>query len=789
MSKKETIIVQGTVKQCLLALIFVLVAIQLSAQQNYYQTIRGVVYEKNSQERLVGVNVLVMSGGKQSGDTTNEKGEFAVENVPVGRCNIAVSMLGFTPYLSNNILVFSGKETVLEVALEENINELEEVVVTAKVDKEQPLNRMAVVSARLLSSEEANRYAGSWGDPARMVAGMAGVASADDSRNDIVIRGNSPSGLQWRLDGFEIPNPNHFGSMGGTGGAIGMLNNNQLANSDFYTGAFPAEFGNLTSGLFDLRLRNGNNQRHEFLSSVGFNGFELGAEGPLSKKTGASYLINGRYSFLSLLGEMGVDFGTDGAIPEYQDVSAKINFPLKKGNLSLISLLGASRIHSQSDFEDESGWIDGDMGNDMTMSNQQVFAGVNYTHRFTASTRLENRLSYQHFQQLLTNDQIVYPTEARLDYFNGKSKEGIIGYSSNLYHRMSSKSSVKSGIGADIYMTDLRNVSENVVLHDYTGNSSLLKAFTQWQYRFNDAISITPGVYGQYYTHNNDYSIEPRIGIKWDVSPRASLSFGSGLFSQLQPRQVYFYEEEGIEKNKNLHMSKSLQYVLGYNQKLGVGMHLKTEVFYQHLFNIPVIPDTPEESILNFGDDYYNNWDYSFVNEGTGRNYGVEMTLEKFFDNSYYFLITGSLYDSKYKGYDRIERHSKFAGNYAVNGLFGYEWKIGAKHLLSANVKATCMGGKRVLPTSMIVGGDWSSDYTQAYAQHLPDYFRIDLNINMKHNHKRCSVEWFLEVDNLTNHQNVWLKYYSENRHKDEYVYQYSLMPMGGCKIYFNTKK
>ena len=768
--------------------VFICSPLTLFAQQQYEQTVRGVVLEKNTRESLPGAAVIVSSGDRQFSTTTNEKGEFAISGVPVGRCNILVSMLGFTPYLSNNILIFSGKETVLEIVLEENIQTLAEVTVTAKVDKELPLNKAAVVSARMLSSEEANRYAGTLGgDPARMVSGFAGVVAANDTRNDIIIRGNSPSGVLWRLDGFDIPNPNHFGAMGGTGGPVGMLNNNQLANSDFYTGAFPAEFGNATSGVFDLRLRNGNNQKHEFLASVGMNGFELGAEGPFSKETGASYMINGRYSFLAILEAMGFDFTGGGGIPEYEDISAKINIPLKSGNLSWTTLLGASRIHGKADFDDpDAGWVEGERGYDMKMSNRQMFTGVNYTHRFNASVRLENRLSWQLFGQKIIQDAFDYPSSEILPDEGGtlNTREGRIAFQSTLNHRISAQSLIKSGIGADVYISDMKTIWENDVLNDYKGNSSLLKAFVQWQYRFSNAFSMTPGVYGQVYTLNNDYSIEPRIGFKWEATPQTSFSLGSGLHSQLQPRQVYFFEENGIVKNRNLQTSKSWQTVLGYQQKLGTGMHLKTEIYWQSLFNIPVIPEIPEESILNFGDDFYNQWDYVFTNEGTGRNYGLEVTLEKFFNRQYYFLLTASLYNSKYTALDHVERYTKFAGNYAFNGLFGYEWKLGAKRLLSVNTKFSYVGGKRYVPMT-VTGNLYENDYTRAYTDKLPDYFRLDLNINMKINYKRWSVEWFAEVNNITNHQNVWQKYYNASRNKEEYIYQYGLMPMGGCRVYF----
>jgi hypothetical protein len=779
---KNNLIMKNIVIICSMLLLPVL----LAAQQ-YEQTVRGVVIEKNTLEPLTGVAVIVTSNEKQFGTTTNAKGEFAITGIPVGRCNIAASILGFTTYVSNSILVYSGKETVLEIVMEENIHSLEEVTVKAKIDKELPLNRMAVVSARMLSSEEANRYAGSMaGDPARMVAGFAGVVAAKDLRNDIIIRGNSPSGLLWRLDGFDIPNPNHFGSMGGTGGPIGMLNNNQLANSDFYTGAFPAEFGNATSGVFDLRLRNGNNQKHEFLFSAGMNGFELGAEGPISKKTGASYMINGRYSFLAIFSALGIFENLSNAVPEYQDVCAKINLPLKKGNLSWVNLLGSSLIHTKPDFSDPSEWVVGEKGEDMKFMNNQIFTGINYTHRFNSSTRLENRVSYQRFQNEIIMDLIEFPTNEKTPLYM-LNREGRVSINSTLNHRINAKNVIKTGIGAEYYITKLYNEDDSIVSNDYTGNSTLLNAFAQWQYRFTDAFSMTPGVYGQLYTLNNSYSIEPRIGFKWDVTHRTSFSLGTGLHSQLQPRQVYFYEEDGVVKNKNLEMSKSWQTVLGYNQKIGAGMHLKTELYYQYLFNIPVCPDVPEESILNFGDDFYNMVDYMFVNEGTGRNYGIDITLEKFFDKRYYFLLTASLFDSKYKGYDKIERHTRFAGNYALNGLFGYEWKLGTKSLFSLNAKASYGGGKRDIPVKVYVTEDEPNvvDYTKAYTKRLPDYFRADLNINLKTNFKRCSIEMFFEVNNVTNHKNVWQKYYDVSRKEEVYVYQYGLMPIGGCRIYF----
>jgi hypothetical protein len=390
----------------------------------------------------------------------------------------------------------------------------------------------------------------------------------------------------------------------------------------------------------------------------------------------------------------------------------------------------------------------------------------------------------------MVTDLIEYPDGNVLpDQFVMDNREERVGYQSALNHRFSAKSLIRSGIGADVYFLDIRNVDEEVEISNYSGNTVLLKAFTQWQYRVGNSLTLIPGIYGQYYAFNKDYTLEPRMGVKYELSPTASISLGSGLHSQLQPHLVQLFQDStGNRLNKDLKMSRSLHTVAGYNQKIGTGMRLKTEVYYQHLFNIPITPDIPQQSILNFGDDFYNNWDYTFVNKGTGRNYGLDLTFEKFFDKKYYFLFTGSLYDSKYRGYDGIERHTRFSGNYALKGMFGYEWKLGTRSLLSVNTRATYMGGKRDIPVNRHVTDDGIEvefDYEKAYEERLPAYFRLDLNLDMKINYRRVSIEWFVGVVNLTNRRNVWTKYFDVARDKDVFIYQYGLMPGGGCRVYF----
>ncbi|MBT7095521.1 MAG: TonB-dependent receptor, partial [Bacteroidetes bacterium] len=259
------------------------------------QNITGTVMDKEMETSLPGATVVIISSDSNKGSISDENGQFTLNNLAPGRHSISISFIGYESQTIPNILVKAGKDAQLIIQLKANITEVAEVIISGRNRRDTPLNQMASVSVRSFSVEQTEKYAGSLGDPARMAQNYAGVLMAGDQRNDIVIRGNAPSGLLWRLDGLPIPNPNHFGAAGSTGGPVSMLNNNLLARSDFYTGAFPAEFGNAISGVFDLRMRSGNKQNRQTMFQVGFNGFELGTEGPFKKGGQASYLVNYRY--------------------------------------------------------------------------------------------------------------------------------------------------------------------------------------------------------------------------------------------------------------------------------------------------------------------------------------------------------------------------------------------------------------------------------------------------------------------------------------------------------------
>ena len=522
-------------------------------------------------------------------------------------------MMGYQPAVLNNLLLRSGRELVMEISLTEQVIVMEEVVVRPEIKKDQSTNEMAVVSARSFTIDETERYAGSLGDPSRMAANFAGVTSVSDQRNDIVIRGNSPLGLLWRLEGLEIPNPNHFGSIGTTGGPISMLNINHLTNSDFYTGAFPAEYGNALAGAFDIRMRNGNNQKHEFMGQMGFNGFELGAEGPFSSSSQASYMANFRYSTMEVLHSLGMDFGTGTAVPKYKDLSFKVNVPLKHGRLSVFGLGGDNNIAMLASQDDDA--QQGFSGFDIYNSNKMGVLGVNHVYYINNDIRFTNTLAVSGIESIADIYDLSFdPDNQRIKETLGEVK---YTFSSKYSHRFNSRNYLNAGVVYDFYDVNYTGMQLDnpggTYLHylNNSGSMGFARLFTEWQHRVSDLFSVSSGVHASKLFFNNSHTVEPRIGVKWEFTEGQSLNFGAGLHSQAQMKAVYFsqrltdtlnmvYERT----NRNLDFSRGLHLVTGYDRLIAAGHRLKLEVYYQKLYNIPVAWRRPEFSLMNQGGGY-----------------------------------------------------------------------------------------------------------------------------------------------------------------------------------------
>ncbi|MFL5753088.1 MAG: TonB-dependent receptor [Bacteroidia bacterium] len=770
--------------------IFLVILLNFSAlsAQELTQTIRGTVVDKQTQSTLPGANVIVLNSDPFKGASSDENGKFRIEQVPIGRWQIKISFLGYKERVLTVVLT-SGKESVLNIELEESVIEGAEVEILADIDKTKTNNKNAMVSARAFTIEEASRYAGSRNDPARMAANFAGVSGANDSRNDIIIRGNSPLGVLWRLNGLDIPNPNHFGSLGSTGGPISILNNNTLDNSDFLSSAFPADYGNATAGVFDLKMRAGNNEKYEFLAQMGFNGFELGAEGPFSKKKkNASFLVNYRYSTLIIFQKLGINFGTGSAIPQYQDLTFKADFPTKKfGKFSFFGIGGLSYIALRDSDKDKKENLYGYSGKDTYFRSNVGVAGMSHTYIINSSSYTKFNIAATGQSNIITADSLDISTKPPGVFPFYRNRSSNIKYTSNFVYnkKFNSRNFITGGLYADLYhviMTDSSKSHSPVfyTLRDFKGTSVLIQAFTNWQHKFSDKFTINTGIHYQQFLLNNSVAVEPRAGVRYSFRQNQSISFGAGLHSQLLPMYVYFSTANlgnGTvkETNKNLDFSRSAHAVIAYDRNIGKNTRVKAEAYYQYLYRVPVKQNKSYFSSLNLGADFDSPNVDSLVNNGTGENYGMEFTLEKFYSKGYYYLLTVSLFQSYYTASDGIKRNTAFNGNYVSNFLVGKEFKIKKKHTFAIDAKCTAAGGKRYIPVDLEqsrLQGREVLVTSDAYNKKFDDYFRIDIKPSYRLNLKKVTMEWNCDFQNVTHHDNIFQQIYDVNTQQVATEYQ-----------------
>ena len=763
------------------------------------QTVRGVVVDKISQSPLPGAVVVLLGSEPLVGVSSDDKGLFTMNAVAVGKHSFRITFLGYKDVLLSDLSVNSGKELVLTIQLEEDIKKMDEVVVTAKIEKNKPLNAMSMVSARTFSVEETQKYAAACNDPLRMATSFAGVVtSGGDGNNFISIRGNSPNGLLWRMEGVEIPNPNHFSNVGTSGGGISILSSQVLGNSDFSTGAFAAEYGNALSGVFDLKLRKGNNQKREITVEAGVLGLNLAAEGPFSKNYDGSYLINYRYSTLSLLGKIGVPMGD--AITNFQDISLNVSLPTKRlGTFGIFGFGGLSYQDTDAK-KDSSLWAE-DSWNRYTdrfvsntgalgFTNSKLFANNSYLKTAVVVSGTSNGDDTYKMQ----NDYSTLNKEFSFDF-----KQTKITLSANYTQKLSARSSLRSGfiinqLGYSLNQRDKIDTTLMITKIENKGNTQSAQLFCQWNYRVSEKLTTNVGMHYYQLFLNNTNSIEPRASVKYDISPKQNISLGYGLHSQIQPLGTYFTQTTLANgtvnmPNKDLGFTKSHHFVLGYDKSLNEYTHIKTEVYYQYLFDVPVSKDGSDAySILNNSTGYYTK---ALANTGHGKNFGVELTLERFMHKDFYYIVSASLYDSKYQASNNKWYNTAYNTNYASSITLGKEWDISnarKDRSFGVNLKTTYIGGNRYTPIDLpasIAKGEQVLDETQNYALKNPDYFRVDLGVSLKRNYKNLTTTLALDIQNVTNRENVGAQYYNETTGTVKYSYQSLMIPVIRYKLEF----
>lgn len=782
--------------------------------QQLTQMVRGKVVDADSKSNLLGVQVFLIGSDPLIGAITDNNGNFILKNIPVGRISLRFSCIGYETISIPDIQIMSGKEKVMNIEMQESITEMDQVVVTA-VKTGEPIDEMGLISARSISPDETNRYAGGFNDPARILSNFAGVNNSQDGSADIIIRGNAPKYMQWRLEGVEITNPSHFADPMGSGtNGISALNNNILSTSDFYTGAFPAEYGDVLSGIYDVRLRNGNNQKLEGILGAGIVGTDLTLEGPFKKGYEGSFLMNYRFTTAGLIKNLGL-LDDLGGIPEFQDGAFKIKMPTGKlGTFSLFGLAGSSLIS----FEDVNPGIwqtpnprgrREDITEDYRKKAFLINTGINHTIPVGPNSYLMTTLAYSNegiadivTETLWIENEAMHTRDNFYSDINNETYRGNLTY----YHKINARNLLQLGTkhahfkqNFDVreLIDDEGNIAQRA---DFEESINTWRNFISWKYRHNNRLSVVLGIHNMNVIYNKKSTLEPRLAASWQVSTISKWSVGYGLHSKMESIHNYFSKVSHPDgnvttPNKNLDLLRAHHYVVGYEHHFPPNLRAKVEVYYQDLFNLPVEnSDTSSYSTINETVD--TRFVY-LVNEGTGYNYGLEFTLEKFFSNNIYYLFNTSLFQSKYTALDGVERNTAFNNNYLLNFLFGKEyvdWGKKKNQTFEINTKLFFGGGRRIIPLLRDSNGNLAVepannkyyDNTKAYENSLEDIYTITLALSYKWHKPKSTHELFLNIDNITNNKPKLSEYYDpEEEDGIGYLTPIGAFPNLMYRIYF----
>lgn len=725
--------------------------------QEITQTIKGKVIDSETQIELPGATIIVVNSNPIMGTTTDIDGNFRLKNVPVGRISLQISYIGYNNQYVSGLLVTSGKEITLNILLKESFTTLGEVVIMAEVKKDEAINKMATVSARTFSVEDAQRFAGGMDDPSRLASTYAGVTPGTVETNEIVIRGNAGKGILWKLEGVEIPAPNHLAGMFSGGGVNTMFSSNMLANSDFFTGAFPAEYGNAISGVFDMRLRSGNSDKREYAFEIGTQGVGIALEGPFVRGKRSSYLVNYRYSTLGLFQKLMPQVT---GLPTYSDLSLKFHFPTKKsGIFSFWSINGIGNIASNIN-KDTAQWETNMESYQYDISYNLTASGINHrillndksylftSASFSTSEYINNNVYYKkNLQEVPVTDQNEINSKLSLTSF--------------LNHKFSSRHTNRTGIVVNrlSYNFDIENntnVAENDVADFFVKSKGIAysyQLYSQSKYYFRENLNINAGLHLIHFSTNNEVIVEPRLGVNWRFQPKHSLSFAYGKHSRIEPLRIYLTEipvgNRYERLNSTLNITKAHHFVLGYDMKIGEKNHFRIEPYVQILYDVPVIADSLISMINYTSETFFTE---QLINTGTGTNVGIDLTLEQFINRGFYYMITASIYDSKYKGGDGVERNTKYNQNFVFNVLAGKEWQTNKNNTFGINGKITVIGGKRQSPVDYEKSDQYQYviyDDSRIYEVQLPTSYYVDISINYTINKPKFSQSIILQAKNL----------------------------------------
>lgn len=514
---------------------------------------------------------------------------------------------------------------------------------------------------------------------------------------------------------------------------------------------------------------------------------DIAAEGPFQPGRKSSYLINYRYSTLGILDKIGLEIQDENESNIFQDLSFKFNFPTVLGTFSLFGLGGISSF--KEEFPSLLDQEDYNMG------------VVGITNQFSINDNTFVRSVFALSGTELVDDFIRFNNGFKnITRFTKSYKRGSV----TINKKLNASHIVETGATFSNVSFNFKESFENpsntlpfqqLDFFNDKGKSDIIQGFVSWKFRINQDLSLVNGMHWLYFGLNNESSFEPRSSIKWQFRPDQSVFAGFGLHSKIESLEYYFgnfINADGTttDHNRELGITKARHFVLGYDRQFNSRIYMKAEIYYQKLFNVPVLASSQNNSFssINLSEGYVSR---PLVNNGSGENYGIELSVERKFFNNYYFLANASFYESKYKASDGVKRNSRFSGNYSYHILGGKEINVGKNgknNILGINLKGAFSGNKRHTPIdisqSRLLGTE-IRPVTDTFAQRYQNYFRLDFQISFRKNKPNSTSEWRLDIQNLTNRINVLEDFYNSSTMNIVMEEQNGLIPLLSYRIEF----
>ncbi len=736
--------------------------------------IHGKVVDGATQQPLPGVNVRAAETAY--GAATNERGIYRVVNMPVGTYRLRFSMVGYQEVIKTDVVVKSNKATIgVDVEMQESLITIQGAIVTV-----DPFLKSAEtpVSAHSLDYEEIRRAPGSAEDISRAIRVLPSVALASDRRNDLIVRGGSPSENLVLVDGIETPNINHYGSQGASGGPIGMLNVDFVREANFLTGGFPARYGDKLSSVLDIKLREGNREQVEGdfnLSMAGYGGM---FEGPLPQGRG-SWMISARKSYLELLeGQLGYD-----GVPKYGDVQGKIVYELNTSNkLTFLGLGGQDNFETNASAEANDGFT---ANNSINNDQYQYVLGLSWQSLWSKNGYSTISLS-----------RSVYDQDAVITRWDGRPRSRSRWQEAqwiariDAHHKLGSASHLSAGLQAksicfpqQLFLDEYRNENGDLIGSlsiDQEIKTSSTGGYLQFTDNLNHRLSASSGVRWDYFDFTGANNFSPRISLSYHFTDRLTLNGSWGIFYQTPPLSWLTADP----RNADLKNFRADHYVVGVDYHLAEDTKLTVEVYDKEYRDYPVSTTDSSRALSNFGANFGIYDVRHVVNGGSGIARGVEVLLQKKLFEKYYGIISYGYSRSKFKGIDGTEIAGDFDVRHVANFVVGYKpnekWEF--------SLKWAYAGGRPYTPFDMQASkqaGQGILDLAQLNARRYPAYHRLDVRFDRRYHLKKLNIVTYFDLQNAYNRKNVNAIFWNEARNEEAVSHQWEILPVGGLSVEF----